>query len=120
MPSLEELVNIEGVVFACEFTADGKSSDYRVKMDVPREMADKAAEYIATVTMMFNTLAGSFTQVSHMNWVPQQGWMYSGGDWTVVIGGNKAIFAETSKADLTKLHNLMMEQRVESKVQQGM
>lgn len=120
MASLEELVNNEGVVFACEFTADGRCIDYMAKTDMPREMADKAAEYIATVTMMFNTLAGSFTQISQMNWVPQQGWIYSGGDWTVIIGGNKAIFAETSKADLTKLHNLMMEQRVESQVQQSM
>jgi roadblock/LC7 domain-containing protein len=29
--------------------------------------------------------------------------MYSGGDWTVMVSGNRGVFVESSKADLEKL-----------------
>jgi len=108
MASLDELLNVNGVVAAGEFTADGKLVDYKAKMDMSPEMATMAAQFCATVTMMFNTLAGGFTQLSKMNWVPQQGWAYSGGDWTVAIGGNKGVFVETSKADFNKLFDVLV------------
>jgi roadblock/LC7 domain-containing protein len=38
-----------------------------------------------------------------MDWVPQHNWMYSGGDWTVIISGQRGVFVESSKADLDKL-----------------
>ncbi|MEX2405749.1 MAG: DUF2173 family protein [Actinomycetota bacterium] len=43
--------------------------------------------------------------MSGMNWSPQQGWAYSGGDWTVAIGegGTKGVFIETAKADFNRL-----------------
>jgi roadblock/LC7 domain-containing protein len=46
-----------------------------------------------------------------MNWVPQQGWMYAGGDWTVAIGGNRGVFVETAKADFNKLYSALVGQR---------
>jgi roadblock/LC7 domain-containing protein len=61
--------------------------------------------------MMFNTLAGAFSQLSKMKWVPQQGWAYSGGDWTVAIGGNKGVFVETTKADFNKLFEVLIGKR---------
>lgn len=80
MATLDELIKIDGVVAAGEFTADGKLVDFKANIDMPREMAEMSAQYCATVTMMFNTLDGSFSQLSRMKWVPQQGWMYAGGD----------------------------------------
>src|SRR5205823_12003393 len=74
MATLDELLKIDGVVAAGEFTADGKLVDYKSKMDMSPEMAAMTAQYCATVTMMFNTLAGAYTKLSKMNWVPQQGW----------------------------------------------
>ena len=65
----------------------------------------------ATVTMMFNTLAGAYTQLSGMKWVPQQGWAYSGGEWTVAIGGNTGVFVETAKADFNKLFGALVGSR---------
>jgi roadblock/LC7 domain-containing protein len=32
-------------------------------------------------------MAGAFTKLSGMSWMPQQGWAYSGGEHTVAIGG---------------------------------
>jgi roadblock/LC7 domain-containing protein len=83
MATLEELLNIEGVVAAGEFDPDGTLVDFRASMAMSPEMGQMTAQFCATVTMMFNTLASSYTQLSGMRWVPQQGWAYSGGDWTV-------------------------------------
>lgn len=110
MISLDELVKMDGVVVACSYTPDGKCIHYRSAMDMPDELAHNAAQYIATVTMMFNTLAGSFTHLSGMPWVPQKGWIYSGGDWTCIAGPDKAVFAETAKADIGKLFEILTEE----------
>jgi roadblock/LC7 domain-containing protein len=110
--SLDELLTIEGVAAAGEFGPDGSLVDYRANMDMSPEMAAGAAQFCATVTMLFNTLAGAFSQMSGMNWTPQQGWAYSGGDWTVAIGGGgyKGVFVETAKADFNKLFEVLVGQ----------
>jgi roadblock/LC7 domain-containing protein len=109
MATLDELLNIEGVVAAGEFDADGTLVDYRERMGMSPEMAQMSAQFCATVTMMFNTLAGAFTQLSGMRWVPQQGWAYSGGEWTVAIGGGgyKGVFVETALADFNRLFEVL-------------
>ncbi|MCH8109692.1 MAG: DUF2173 family protein [Chloroflexi bacterium] len=108
MATLDNLLKINGVVVAGEFTADGKVVDYKAKMDMSQEMAEMSAQFCATVRMMFNTLAGSFSHLSQMKWVPQQGWMYTGGDMTVAIGGNLGVFAETSKTDFNELYQALV------------
>jgi roadblock/LC7 domain-containing protein len=111
MASLDDLLDIEGVAAAGEFTPDGELVDYKARMDMSPEMAQMTAQFCATVTMMFNTLAGSFTQLSGMNRVPQQGWAYSGGDWTVAIGGNRGVFIEISKGDFNRLFEALVGSR---------
>ncbi len=106
--TLDDLLNIDGVVAAGEFAADGKLVDYKAKMDMSPEMAAMSAQFCATVTMLFNTLAGAFAQLSQMNWVPQQGWMYAGSDWTVAVGGNRGVFIETAKADFNQLFQVLV------------
>ena len=113
MATLQELLDIEGVVAAGEFNLDGSLLDFETSMDMSEEMAQMSAQFCATVSMMFNTLAGSFTQLSGMNWVPQQGWAYSGGEWTVAIGGGgtRGVFVETAKADFNRLFEVLVEER---------
>lgn len=100
---MDELLKLDVVVAAGEFAADGKPVDFKATMDMSPELAAMSAQFCATVTMLFNTLAGAFTQLSQMNWVPQRGWAYSGGDYTVAIGGNKGVFVEAAKADFNQL-----------------
>jgi roadblock/LC7 domain-containing protein len=111
MATLDELLEIEGVVATGEFNADGSLVDYKATMDMSQEMAEMTAQFTATVTMMSNTLASSYTQVSGMQWVPQQGWAYSGGDWTVAVGGNRGVFIETEKADFNQLFEVLVGSR---------
>ena len=95
--TLDDLMNIPGVVAAGEFKPTGEMIAY--KGNLSKEVAGMAAQFCATVTMLFNTLGGSFTQLSGMKWTPQLGWAFSGGDYTVVIMGNWGVFVETKKAD---------------------
>ncbi len=108
MATLDELLKIDGVVAAGEFTADGKVVDFRSQMDMSPEMAAMTAQFCSTITMVFNTLAGAFAQLSMMKWVPQHGWMYAGGDWSVAIGGNVGVFVETAKADFNQLFQALV------------
>jgi roadblock/LC7 domain-containing protein len=111
--SLEELLSIDGVAAAGEFGPDGSLVEYKANMDMSPEMAAGAAQFCATVTMLFNTLAGAFSRMSGMNWTPQQGWSYSGGEWTVAIGegGYKGVFIQTAKADFNNLFAILVGQR---------
>jgi roadblock/LC7 domain-containing protein len=67
--TLDELVKLEGVTMAFEFTPDGKCTAYQ---NVTPEMAAMAARYCATVTMQFNTLARAFSALSEQEWVTQR------------------------------------------------
>jgi len=108
MATLDELIKIDGVVAVGEFTADGKLVAYKANMDMTPELAAMSAQFCASVSMMFNTLAGAFTQLTPMQWVPQQGWAYSGGDMTIAVGGNKGVFIKTEKADFNELFKALV------------
>ena len=68
MPTLQELLDIEGVVAAGEFNLDGSLVNFEAEMDISEEMGEMTAQFCATVSMMFNTLAGSYTKLSGMKW----------------------------------------------------
>jgi len=104
MPAtLDDLAKMGGVIMAFEFTPEGKCAAYN--RNVSPEMAAMAARHCATVIMEFNTLAADFSTLSQQTWMPQQGWMYRGGEYTVIVGngGYRGVFVETTKADLNKL-----------------
>lgn len=106
--SLDDLMKIEGVVAATEFTLDGKLVDYRSKMNITAEMAATCAELCAPVNIMFETLAQELMRFSDMNWAPQRGWAFSGGDWTIAVGGNRGVAVKTVKADFNALFRVLV------------
>ena len=110
MMTLSDLANMEGVVLAFEFAADGKLVRHEASTEASPEMAAMAAQFCASVTMNFNTLAGAFTKLSGMPWVPQQGWAYSGGAYTVAIGGSgyRGVFIRTDRADFNRLFQMLV------------
>jgi roadblock/LC7 domain-containing protein len=104
MTTLDDLLMIDGVMLAVEFMPDGRLVSYRTNAGVSKELAATTAQFCATVTMMFSTLSTAFSELSRMKWLPQHGWIYSGGDWTVAIGNNKGLFIETARADFNQLY----------------
>ena len=105
--TLDDLIKIEGVLMAFEFTPEGTCTAYK---NVSPEMAAMAARHCATVTMEFNTLAGDFSTLSQQTWTPQHDWMYRGGHYTVIvgIGGYRGVFVETARADLNRLFEALI------------
>ena len=101
--SLDELLKFEGVMAAGIFSPEGKLVDYKSKTGMPKEMAEMTAKFCGAVNNVFDALASAYSQLYKMNWVPQHNWMYSGGDWTVLISGTRGVFVESSKTDLEKL-----------------
>ncbi len=71
--TLDDLLTLHGVVAAGEVTPDGRLVEYKTKMDMSPELAAMTAQFCATVTMVFHTLAGAFTHLSQMQWVPKPG-----------------------------------------------
>ena len=66
------------------------------------------AQFSATITQVFNTLAGAYTKIKEEKWVPQKGWAYAGGDWTIVVGGTRGVFAKTAEADYNQLFEALV------------
>ncbi len=108
--TLDDLIQMEGVCLAFEFGVDGKLKDYKARADISREMVESASQFCATVTMMFNTLAGAYTKMSGWNWTPQKGWAYVSEEWAVCIGGDgyRAVWVETSRADFNKIYQAVV------------
>ncbi len=84
----------------------GKLAEYRTKGEVSREIIEKGTEYVNVISSLFKLLSESFTAISGMNWTPQHCWHFAGGDWTVMVAGNRAYWVETQKADMGKLVSL--------------
>ena len=104
MAFMDDLLNIDGVVAVGEFTSDGGAGKYEAKMDMPPNMDRETSQFASLVTMLFNTLAGAYSELYKMNWIPQQFWTYSGGDWTVAVGNNTWVFIESAKVDFNELY----------------
>ena len=101
--SLQDLLAINGVVASFEFQPDGSLGDYASTIDMPQSLAKMTAQFTASVTQMFNTLSEAFSKLSWMDWAPQQSWAYSGGKYTVIVGGNRGVFIQTADADSNEL-----------------
>ena len=108
---LEELVDIEGVNVAAQWSDNYTLQAYKSKWDISDEEARQKAKFCATVSMMFDNFACSFTQLSGMQWTPEQGWAYSGGEWTVAVGkgGNFGVYLDTAEADFNRLLEVLFE-----------
>jgi roadblock/LC7 domain-containing protein len=111
MVTLEELMRINGVVAAGEFSPEGRLVDYRSAMGMTSEMATLAAKVCAPVNVMFETLASEFMRFSDMRWLPARGWAYSGEDWTIAIGGRRGVFVSTAEADFNELFRALIGDR---------
>lgn len=101
--SLDELLKFDGVMAAGIFSPDGKLVDYKANTEMPKEMAEMTAKFCGAVNVMFDALATAYTKLYQMKWVPQHYWIYSGGEWTVIISGTRGVFVESAKADFDKL-----------------
>src|SRR3990172_7677209 len=107
--NLGDLVNMKGVLLAFEFAPDGTCTSYK---NVTREMAAMISHFCAAVTMNFNALANGFTILSEQQWVPQKGWIYVGGYYTVIMGkgGYRGVVAESGQVNVDEVFAALADQ----------
>ena len=115
MTRLDDLLKVDGVVAAGEFEPDGTLVTFKANIVMPPEMAEMSAQFCATVSMMFGTLAGAFSQLTAMKWTPPQGWAYSGGEMTVAVSGRYGLFVKTARADFNVLFTALVAERTPSR-----
>ena len=102
--SVDELLRLKGAVASGEFSSDGKVKEFRSKSnELSSEVADLTAQFAASVSQLLGTLAVAHSKISGFNWIPEQGWAYSGGELTIAVGGNRGVFVKTAEADFNQL-----------------
>lgn len=111
--SLDDLLALKGVAAVGEFGRDGSLKDFKANVEFSGELAETTAKFTAAVTQLFDVLAASFTQLNdQFSFAPQQGWAYSGGEWSVAVGGNRGVFVKTAEADYNELFAELVGARV--------
>jgi len=111
MGILEDLLRIKGVLLAGEFTEDGKLVTYRTAMEISADTAAIVAQFCATATMIFDRMATACKHLTDTNCVPQRGWIFTGGDCTIAVGGKRVVMAETAKVDFNELRTTLLNNR---------
>ena len=109
MATLEEILQVKGVVVAGEFTPDGQVVAYRATIFVSRAWAEMMAQLCARVAGTLDELSGEYAPKPQMGWMtPRRGWSYSGNGWTLVIGGQQGACVETARCDFTRLFEVLL------------
>ena len=105
LATLDELAAVKGVNVAAQWTDDHILQAYKSQRGISDEEARQKAQFCISVSMMLNNFVFSFTQLSGVQWTPQQGWAYSGGEWTVAVGkgGKLGAYLDTAEADFNRL-----------------
>src|SRR5438309_2956405 len=79
MATLDQLMQIKGVMAAGEFTPTGELVDFRSAMSMSQDQAGMTAQFCNTVSIMLNTLAKAYSHMyTNMSWLPPKFWAYGG------------------------------------------
>src|SRR2546428_12575307 len=104
MATLDQLMQIKGVMAAGEFTLAGELVNFRSAMSMPQDQAGMTAQFCNTVSIMFNTLAKAYSHMyTNMSWLPPKFWAYGGGGMTGSVGGPKRGMVLIARTDLNYL-----------------
>src|SRR5256712_9530198 len=104
MATLDQLMQIKGVMAAGEFTPTGELVDFRSAMSMSQDQAGMTAQFCNTVSIMLNTLAKAYSHMyTNMSWLPPKFWAYGGSDMNVLLGGRERGFLEIAKAEFNQL-----------------
>jgi len=111
LATLDELAAVKGVNVAAQWTDNHILQAYKSQRGISDEEARQKAQFCISVSMMLNNFVSSFTQLSGVQWTPQQGWAYTGGEWTVAVGrgGKLGAYLDTAEADFNRLIEVLFE-----------
>ena len=110
MATLDQLMQIKGVLAAGMFSPSGDLVDFKSAVQMPQDQAGMTAQFCGTVSIMFNTLAKAYSHMyTNMSWLPPKFWAYGGGDMAVCVGGTMGVFVEIAQADFNQLFKTLAE-----------
>ena len=119
MNEFDELISLDGILMAGRFDPDWRIAEYKSAwLFVTNPQALQIAQsFCAAVSMMFSSMAFAVDSVrlegtfDSSSWLPLKGWTFSGGDYTIAVGGNRFVFAETAKIkSLDELRRLLRDE----------
>jgi roadblock/LC7 domain-containing protein len=115
----DELVSLDGILMAGRFDPDWRIAEYKsawLFVANPQGL-QMAQSFCAAVSMMFNSLAFAVDSIRHgasfdsSSWLPLKCWTFSGGDYSIVVEGNRFVIAETAKIkSLDELRGLLRDE----------
>ena len=111
MSELDDLRSGDGVLMAGRFGRDGRIAEHKsTGMFIEYPPALEMAQWFGgAATMMFNSMDSiSRTGFDTTSWLPQNGWAYYGGDYSVAVHNDRFLLAETKKiGSLDELRRLL-------------
>ncbi len=115
MSEFDELVAADGVLMAGRLGPDGRIAEYKADpWYIENSAATEMTHWFCTaITMMFGSMAYAIdgfsrTGFDQSSWLPVRGWAYTGGDYTIVVRGDRFMIAERAKVgSLDELDHLL-------------
>jgi len=100
----DELVALDGVLMAGRLGPDGRVAEYKAHplYVANPAVAEMALWFCAAITTMLGSMAYAIDSVTRTgfgqtSWLPVKGWAISGGDYTIVMRGDRFVIAERAK-----------------------
>jgi roadblock/LC7 domain-containing protein len=104
MSEFDELVALDGVLMAGRLGQDGRIAESKTaSLYVTNpDSAEMAQWFCSAITSMFGSMAYAVDRVNRTgfddsSWLPVKGWAYTGGDYSIVIRGDRFMIAERAK-----------------------
>ena len=119
MSEFDKLVALDGVLMAGRLGRDGRVAEHKAAslfIAAPGS-AEMAQWFCSAITALFGSMAYAVDRVNRTgfdesNWLPVKGWAYSGGDYTIVVRGDRFMIAERAKlGSLDELDRLLGNQQ---------
>jgi roadblock/LC7 domain-containing protein len=115
MSEFDELVASPGVLMAGRFGPDGRVAEHKTTgLYVENPAATGIMQWFcAAITTMFGSMAyavdiATQSSFSETSWLPVQSWTYTGGDYVIVVYGDRFMIAERAKlGSLDELSRLL-------------
>jgi roadblock/LC7 domain-containing protein len=104
MSEFDELVASPGVLMAGRFGPDGRLAEHKTSglyFEIPAHV-EMGQWFCTAITALFRSMAyaleildqSGFNQTS---WLPLRSWSYSGGDYLIVVYGDRFVIGERAK-----------------------
>ena len=113
----DQLISRDGILLAGRFGPDWRIAEHKSKglyFENPQAV-EMAQWFCAAVTVLFSSMAFAMDEVKstgfdQTSWLPQKGWTFSGGDYSIAVYGDRFVFGEAEKIQgLDELRRLLHE-----------